>query len=162
MEDRQLTEHFKLYELTQTGNVLLQDENRRITEEQVSKLTILAELLEQVRELLMMPIIIHSAYRCPKLNKAIGSTDKSQHVKCEAADFSVKGVDLSQTFRTIRQAAKDKKIRFGQLIYEKASRDYGSTEWIHISLGDPYRDSARCGEVLTMNDGTYELIERIT
>lgn len=160
-EDQKLSEHFTLKELTQTSHQEFQDENRRLSDNQIVKLKMVAYLLEEVRGLVLAPIIVHSGYRCLPLNRAIGSGDTSQHTKCEAVDFSVKGVELTQVFKQIRQAAHNGKIKFGQLIYEKASRSYGAAEWIHISTGAPYRDEARCGEVLTMNESVYEILERI-
>ncbi len=49
---------------------------------------------------------------------------------------------------------------FGQLIFEEADRGYSKVHWIHMSLGAPFRDLSRCGEVLTMKDGKYKLIMR--
>lgn len=46
----------------------------------------LAIPLQELRDKLNKPIIIHSGYRCPKHNKAIGSAPTSQHVKGKAVD----------------------------------------------------------------------------
>lgn len=161
IENQALSEHFSLYELTQTSHSELQDENRILDNQQIVKGKMLAGLMEQVRAILTVPILVHSAWRCLKLNRVIGSSDISQHAKFEACDFSAKGMDLAQAFKLLRQAAHEGKIKFGQLIFEKASRSYGTTEWIHISMAEPYRDKERCGQVLTMNDGKYEIIETV-
>ena len=48
----------------------------------------LLEILEALRELIAEPITINSAARCLEHNRAIGSTDKSQHTKGRAADIA--------------------------------------------------------------------------
>ena len=37
------------------------------------------------------PIIVHSGYRCPAYNRAVGSSDGSQHVYAAAADVYIQG-----------------------------------------------------------------------
>lgn len=158
IEDRQLSPHFSLYELTITSHADLQDKNRELTSDHVSKLTILANLLEEVRLLLEVPLVVTSAYRCPALNAKVGSTLRSQHLLCEAADFYPKNMARDEAFKKLRHAVKDKKLHVGQLIWEKSNRE-GLKEWIHVSLGAPYRELHRTGQILTMVDGQYTLIE---
>lgn len=160
MDDRKLSEHFSLYELTATNYADLQGYNRILTDLQVNKLSNLAMLLETVRLILEVPLTISSAYRSYAVNMKVGGSATSQHMRSEAADFVPKGMDLPLAFSLLRKAAKARNIMFGQLIYEKQVRPYG-VEWIHISLGSPYRDIGICGQVLTMNDGYYHLIEQI-
>lgn len=156
IEDKQLTDHFSLYELTRTDRQQFQDQNRDINELQITKLTQLAKLLEHVRYILGVPLQINSGYRCKPLNDAVGSTDKSQHLLCEAADFVPIGQDIGEAFRVLWKDVKDNGSNVGQLIHETAERSYGTTSWIHISLGVPYRESDICGEILRMQDGNYE------
>lgn len=160
--NRQLTTHFSLYELTATSHMKFQYENRRVSINQLRKLVQVARLLEEVRALLGVPLIVHSGYRCPDVNKAVGSTDKSQHLLCEAADFSPEGAktyeDHKAAWDKIRVAAEQKKLSFGQLILEEAGRDYGTAVWVHISLGSPYRPQEKDNEVLTMQNGKYVMV----
>lgn len=160
VNDLKLTEHFSLYELTATSHAEFQAINRELNDVQISKLTHLAMVLETVRLILEVPILVASAYRCHDLNVLVGGGEHSQHMRSEAADFIPKGMDLPLAFSLLRKAARTDNIRFGQLIYEKQVRPYG-VEWIHISLGFPYRDSSLCGQVLTMNDGSYHMVEEI-
>lgn len=155
--DKQLTDHFSLYELTRTDHAEFQEQNRDVTAAQMIKLEVLAHLLEKAREILDAPIIINGAYRCPALNVAVGSSPGSQHLLCEAVDFHVKEIELEQAFRKLWQASKDGLFQFGQLIYEKDDK----SEWLHMSLGAPYREADKTGQVLTMNDGKFNLVERI-
>lgn len=159
MEDRKLTEHFTLYDLTATSHSDLQYANRILTEDQAEKIQLVAELAELLWSLGIM-LKGTSGYRCPALNKVVGSTDRSQHLKCEAMDGVPIGQPVLDAFKVLRVLAKERKFSFGQLIFEKDDRE-GHKEWIHISLGAPYRDIARCGQILTMNQGTYCLIETI-
>lgn len=161
-----LSAHFSLYELTITSNAVLQAKNRELTDNQVLKAHYLANLGEQVRELIARPVFVHSAYRCPEVNgTTAGSSKTSQHILFEAMDFTPTNFnglqDLSNMFNTIWNAAKMKKVKFGQLIMEQAKRNYGTAYWIHISLGYPYRDLEKCGEVMCMKNGTYTLLGRV-
>lgn len=168
--DGKLTDHFSLNELTVTNNAALQAKNRVLTEEQKAKLKKVAGLLESVREVIG-PVDVHSGYRCPELNGATpGSSNKSQHMLCEAADCSPAGPDTEETveaaFKKLVEAAKAGKFRFGQLIVESAKRDYGRVYWIHISLGAPFRVAGRCGEVMraapdAAGKMVYSLIEKV-
>lgn len=155
MEDQNLTDHFTLFDLTKTNRERFQEQNRDLSPIQIQKLTSLAKLLEHVRFILMVPILIQSGYRCLELNNAVGSTERSQHLLCEAADFVPQGYDLPEAFRALRKDMKNG-TNVGQLIFETAMREYGPTSWIHISLGTPYRDQARCQQVLRMENGSYQ------
>lgn len=155
IEDRHLTENFTLDEMTRTGRSELQEINRDVNESQIAKLTALARLLEHVRFKLGNPLTITSAYRCPAVNKAVGSSDRSQHLLCEAADFVPGLMDLGTAFRMLWRDVLDNRTNVGQLIHETAERPGGASSWIHISLGTPYRDSERCKQILRMENGKY-------
>lgn len=166
MIDRDLSPHFSLFDLTRTDHVDLQEENRHITDDEEAKLIEVANLLETCQSIIGCDIEVHSARRFLLLNKRVGGSDRSQHMKCEAADFSPAGPDTEESvtdaWQKIATAARAGKIKFGQLIVESAAgRDGGRKVWVHISLGAPWRDPARCGEVLTMKDGRYTMISRI-
>lgn len=155
MCDRPLSDHFTLFELTKTSMAQFQEKNREVTPEQIDKLAQVAKLLEHVMFVLSTPITINSGYRCPELNTAVGSTERSQHMLCEAVDFVPGTQDLGFAFRTLWKDVKDNGANVGQLIHETAVRPYGTTSWIHISLGMPYRDEARCQQILRMENGKY-------
>lgn len=163
--DAKLSEHFSLYDLTRTDRAELQEENRNVTPGEVEKLRAVANLLEACREVLGCDLEVHSARRSPRLNRLVGGSDRSQHLKCEAADFSPKGPDTEEAvvdaWQKIVKASRDGKLAFGQIIVENQARYQGRSFWVHISLGAPYRDVAKCGEVLCMKDGTYTLISKV-
>lgn len=156
-EEQQLSQHFSLHQLTHTDLPSYQDLNREsLTEPLVQAGRNLAGLLEAVLEIIG-PITITSAFRCSQLNTAVGSSDRSQHIKFEAADFVPVG-DLNDGFRELWRAVKAGKIEVGQLIHETAERPGGHTSWIHVSLGSPWRPQERCQQVLRMEHGKYTLL----
>jgi uncharacterized protein YcbK (DUF882 family) len=55
----------------------------------------LVYLLQDVRDHFNKPIKITSGYRCPVHNKNVGGSRNSRHMKADAADFVVKGVDAA-------------------------------------------------------------------
>jgi hypothetical protein len=169
--DFDLSKNFGLFELTKTNNAALQAKNRILTHAQMAKLQELALLMEKVRTIMGCAIEVHSGYRCPDLNTATtGAAKKSQHMLCEACDWSPVGPDseasVEAAFQKVLDAAKRGEIKFGQLIVEKAQRGFSKSVWVHISLGLPYRDPARCGEAMRMveKDGAqvYTLVEKLS
>jgi len=63
----------------------------------------LLEMAEKVREHFGRPIKVHCACRCLKHNREIGSKDSSQHPKCKAIDFHVKGVEHQEVYDYIHK-----------------------------------------------------------
>lgn len=146
-----LTPHFTLEELTITEVRQLAVSNRALAEGCRPQLVELAKLLEQVRTACGgHPVVVHSGFRSKLLNTHIGGSANSQHLKGEAADFHIPGLDLRDVFNTVRTAG----IRFGQLILEDGDGD-GTPSWIHISLGEPWRDPSECNECFLFNGRTY-------
>ena len=134
-----LSPHFDLAEFTisQTASRLKLDNTPDA--DTIERLKITAEAMEEVRALLGKPILISSGYRSPAVNKAVGSSSTSGHVKGWAVDF------ICPSFGTVKAVCRvlaKSKIDFDQLIEE------GS--WIHISFDPRMRR-----EVLTMRDGHY-------
>lgn len=161
-----LSPHFSFFQLTYTSHSDLQAENRHCTEDELGKLQLLANLLEQCQAILETDIDIHSGRRYLDLNKRVGGSERSQHLRCEAADFSESGPDtyesVSKTFDKLVEAARNGLINFGQIILETdGNTREGRKFWVHISLGEPFRDIARCGEVFTAIDKKMTFVERI-
>ena len=166
MNDRQLSPHFSLFDLTRTDHADLQEENRHVTQDEELKLCALADLLETCRAILGCDLDVHSGRRYLELNKRVGGSDRSQHLKCEAADFTPQGpadeAGVTDAWQKIITAARAGKVKFGQLIVESDSRGReGRVFWVHVSLGAPYRVKERCGEVLSMKDGRYSMIAKL-
>jgi len=150
--DTKLSRNFTFGELTRTSHGNLLETNREEAEVVIDKLKELCvTLLEPVR-LKYGPVKIHSGFRGPAVNAAVGSkSSTSQHTKGEAVDFSVPGHRLEDVFRWIVTSSG---IPFGQAILE--GKQAGVATWIHLSLGKPYRAADKCGQALTCYDGkTY-------
>lgn len=154
IEDFQLTDSFSLYDMTKTTHAEFQERNREVTIEQIVKLTALARLLEHIHYVLEAPLIITSAYRCKPLNDFLGSKDTSQHLLCEAADFIPKDKDLGKCFRLLWVDIKVNGANVGQLIHENDN----NKEWIHCSLGRPYRAKEKCEQILKFENKKYTLL----
>lgn len=175
MTDRNLSPHFTLFDLTRTDHVDLQETNRNVTNAEELRLGEVANLLETCRTILGCDLDVHSARRFLELNKRVGGSERSQHLKSEAADFSPAGPDtessVTNAWQKLVTASRVQSapgyvgtgiLKFGQLILEsdKGLRE-GRVWWIHVSLGSPYRDAARCGQVATSIDGKFTMISRV-
>ena len=91
-----------------------------------------------------------------RASQGIGSAT-SQHLVGQAVDLDIDG-DLVALFRWL---AFDSRLPFGQCIIEKRRTAHWS--WIHVSLGVPYREIGKCGQVLCSPDGTtYQRVTRAT
>lgn len=130
----QLTPHFSLEEMiasdTAEKNHIVNSPNEGIQE----NLTRTCEVLERIRSVVgNRAIAISSGYRCPELNRLVGGAATSAHLRGNAADFTVPGMELSDVYNAIRNSD----IAYDQLIYENT--------WIHIGL-----DATMRGQNLTM------------
>jgi len=54
------------------------------------------ECLDPIREAYGSPIYVNSGYRCKELNKLVGGSPRSQHVKGMAADLTVGTIEGNQ------------------------------------------------------------------
>jgi len=71
---------------------------------------------------------VSSGFRCRELNTAIGSNSKtSQHVKGQACDFEIYGVDNYEVASYVAE-----NLEFDQVILEYYSPPNGG--WIHVSF----------------------------
>uniref|UniRef100_UPI003FEEB3F2 D-Ala-D-Ala carboxypeptidase family metallohydrolase n=1 Tax=Segatella copri TaxID=165179 RepID=UPI003FEEB3F2 len=74
-----------------------------------------------------MPIIIGSGYRSPALNRSVGGSTTSQHMKGEAADLHLPSIAIGRQWieRLLEYGL------FDQLIWE---HDKSGHYWIHVSF----------------------------
>ncbi len=128
---------FSFRELASTYNRKFKEENRLKAQEFLFNLRVLANyILEPSRALLKCPLIINSAYRCEGLNAAVGGSENSEHLKGLACDFTPLGLSVPVAYGILKD---NPLIKYGQLINER-------DEWIHISLGFPFRTQEKCGQ----------------
>ena len=102
-------------------------------------LQLIEKVLDPLREAYGKPIIVTSGYRCPALNKAVGGSATSDHMRGCAAD--IVGTPNTQAenkrlFYLIQSMGLD----FDQLIDEKGF------SWVHVS----YREGNNRKQVLAM------------
>lgn len=138
-----LATNFTYEEMTRTNHRSFLEENQRDAIECMDELSATASMLQVIRDHYNAPVVVHSGFRCDALNQAIGGSVTSQHMKGEAADFHVIGVDLTEVFNWIHSESE---IPFGQLILEGIVANKPS--WIHISLGVPWRRADKSGIAL--------------
>ena len=146
MTTTNITDHFTLGEATTTSTGLPNVPDLSA----LNRLSHTFAQLERVRTLLSnRPVHVHSAYRSPDVNRAVGGVPTSQHTRGEAVDFDVQGLSVPEAVRLI--AASD--LPYDQLIDEAASGRYGHvTSWVHVSFVS-WRAPRR--QVLVMRDGRY-------
>lgn len=122
----QLSQHFSLEEFIRSDTAQAMGEPNLPTPEHRANLEILADQMEKVRDLFGVPIMITSGYRNPKVNKAVGGVENSDHAVGLAADFHVDGIDDLAAAKKIR----DSQIKFSQLILERG-------RCVHIAFRPP-------------------------
>lgn len=122
-----LTEHFTLAEFVRSETADRKHIDNTPTTEAVDNLRALCrDVIEPARVAFGEPIYITSGYRCPALNKAVGGKPTSQHLRGEAADLQVRGVD---NLRKLYRLIKDHGV-FDQLLFES---NKAGVRWIHVS-----------------------------
>jgi len=119
-----LSPNFKLSEFVRSDTADREGIDNTPSESDINNLRRIAYTLEIVRLVLGAPVYISSGYRCLELNRAIGSSDTSKHVKGLAADFTVKGYTPKESVEIIRKV-----VGFNTLIQE-----FG--QWVHLDLSD--------------------------
>lgn len=98
-------------------------------EEREALIRLAKEILQPIRDAWRSPIIVNSAFRSEKVNKAVGGSKTSQHMKGEAADLSVGGKEKNKKlFNLINKLMQQGVIVVGQLI------DEYNYSWVHVSL----------------------------
>lgn len=137
----QLSKNFSLAEMVASGTAKRMNIDNTPNEEVLGNLTKLAEkVLQPIRDAWGAPVVVSSAYRCPKLNKAVGGVTNSDHKFGCAADIhtlSDKVVDNKKLFDLIVKMAGDDKISCRQIIDE-----YGYN-WIHVSINNKYNSKKK-------------------
>jgi len=141
-----LSANFTLEEFTASDNAQRLRIDNSLPPELLNKAAITAEMMERIRSALgNKPIIITSGYRCLALNRAIRSSDGSDHVKAMAVDFKCPEFGTPFAVATFL-AAQVHSLVIGQIIAEFSS-------WIHVSTRQPTNPVNR---IITINaQGTH-------
>lgn len=121
---KRLSRHVTLAGLTRSAIARRRGIDNTPPPELIGNLRMLAEGLDQVRNLLGHRLRISSGYRCPELNAAVGGAHASQHTVGLAADFECPAFG---TPLEIIAAIHRSSIAFDQCILE-----YG--RWVHLAF----------------------------
>tara|TARA_A100001515_G_scaffold55820_1_gene44032 strand:- start:424 stop:876 length:453 start_codon:yes stop_codon:yes gene_type:complete len=122
-----LSLNFSLKELTASQTAERKGIDNTPTEEHTENLKLLCENILQPTRDEWGIISVSSGYRSPELCLAIGSSERSQHAKGQAADFECHRVDNKMLFEWITN-----ELDYDQAILEfyNGTPDSG---WIHVS-----------------------------
>ena len=86
---------------------------------------VLIPAMQQVRDLLGVPIIVKSGYRCPALNAAVRGASSSQHLDGHACDF------VAPAFAAPSVIARFLVDHMAELHFDQLIMEGG---WVHISF----------------------------
>lgn len=137
----QLSDHFTLSELTKSSTAeRLGIANEPGSMEVENLIMVCDQILEPVRNHYDIPFTPSSGFRCLELNRAIGSSGNSQHVKGEAVDFEVPGIPNKEVALWVKDNCE-----FDQLILEFYKEGVPDSGWVHCSytIENDNRKSAR-------------------
>ncbi len=145
----QLTKNFSLEELAFTDKKKYQQKNLEIvTRKHRVNLTLLAHLLQPIRDLVKRPVVVTSGYRYYWLNRAVRGAKHSQHRYAEAVDFVVRGDHGPEQLERVFLNIKDERVfdinLISQCIIETRSGKKGDWQWIHLAMiTDRFRKSKK-------------------
>jgi putative chitinase len=136
-----LTPSFTLEELTHTDH---REFDNVPNEDELANLYRLADFLEQVKALLGgKAIIVNSAFRSAEVNRAVGSSDKSQHRRGCAADIRVPGMTPDEVVSAIVSS---------DLPYDQVIREFD--RWTHVSIPNTEDSKPRNMALIIDKQGT--------
>ena len=136
-----LTPNFTLEELTHTDH---REFDNMPNEDELANLYRLADFLEQIKALLGgKPIIVNSAFRSAEVNRAVGSSDKSQHRRGCAADIRVPGMTPDEVVSAIIESG---------LPYDQVIREFD--RWTHVSIPNTEDSTPRAMALIIDKQGT--------
>lgn len=119
-----MTKHFSLAELTSTSKTDLLESNYNDAQKYIDNLTLTANMLEEIREILGVPLIVTSGFRNEALNKAVGGSKTSKHKLGLAADVIPKIISVEAAFQRLMET---KPTLAKKIIIEKVK----NTKWLH-------------------------------
>lgn len=148
-----LSPNFTLAEFTRSQTAARNGWVNNVPADLMANAVATAQMLERIRAYLSeragrtVPIRITSGYRNFVLNRAIGSTDSSDHTRALAADFEAPAFgtpyEVCQALAPVVDA-----LQIGQLINE-----FPPNGWVHVSTRRPTREVNR---IITINrHGTF-------
>jgi len=164
---RFLTPHFALSEFTESRTAHKYSIRNDPSSKEIENLRRLCQYtLEPLREILALPVIITSGYRCQALNHIIAhGARRSQHLNGQAADFYVGWSAALDPNRQHGEApsARERLIKAFRLIITDPSIDYDQLivypNFIHVSYLSP--EANRHKLTKANGHGTYCALSRV-
>jgi putative chitinase len=136
-----LSPNFTLEELTHTDH---REFDNTPNDAEMANLVRLANFLEDVKVVLGgKPIIVNSAFRSAEVNRAVGSSDRSQHRHGTACDFRVPGMTPNEVVKAIIDAG---------LPFDQCIREFD--RWTHISIPNTENVEPRSMALIIDKSGT--------
>ena len=89
------------------------------------------------------PVVVNSAFRSAEVNKAVGSSDKSQHRRGCAADIRVIGMTPDEVVSKIIES---------DIEYDQVIREFD--RWTHVSIPNSEGATARQQALIIDKQGT--------
>ena len=117
---------------------------------------IAVNVFQPVRDAFKCPIYVSSGYRGPELNRAIGGSQRSQHMEGRALDLDADVFGRctnAQIFNWIRE-----NLEFDQMVWEFGDSD--NPDWVHVSFVYDGVNRKRCLKACRDDDGKvfYEVM----
>jgi len=114
--------NFKMSELIYSKTALKnQIYNMPRLDELDNLLELIINVLQPIREQFKSEVVINSGYRNQKLNTLVKGAKNSQHLKGQAADFTVKNHSIEEVIDWIKE----------NLVFDQLINEYD--KWIHVS-----------------------------
>lgn len=137
-----ISPHFTLREVTQSPTALRLGIDNTLPDDKFEAARgVAVNILEPVREAFGQAFSPSSWYRCPALNRAVGSKPTSRHMRGEAVDFELVGVPNVDLARWCAE-----NLEFDQLILEFFDWRDPRAGWVHCS----WVPSGRRRDVMTI------------
>lgn len=131
----QLTKNFTLDELTASATAKRLGIDNTPNAEQLANIRKLADVLQKIRDAFGRPIVINSAFRCEKLNNAVGGAKNSDHKYGAAADIQSVGDKFNkELWKQVNRLVQNGKIELRQII------DEYKLSWIHVSINHKFNE----------------------
>lgn len=120
--------YFTMGEMMRSTTAERKGIDNKCTKEDAVRLKALIEhVLDPLREAYGKPIVVTSGYRCPALNKAVGGSATSDHMRGCAADIHGTPNTKAENKRLFYMI-QSLNLDFDQLIDEK------NFSWVHVSF----------------------------
>ena len=96
-KEERLSKNFQLFEFIESDTAKKKGIDNTPNEEIIENIRFLVvNLLQPIRDRISYPFHINSGYRCKELNKAVGGSDTSAHLKGLAADITLGSKQLNR------------------------------------------------------------------